>query len=70
MEIAIINEDSNFEFTIEKNQNNSYEVRFIFNPSELEGLIYKSLILSLKGFKEKLELFITAEMKYCHYFDA
>ena len=62
LEIAIINEDSNFEFTIEKNQNNSYEVRFIFNPSELEGLIYKSLILSLKGFKEKLELFITAEI--------
>ena len=62
LEITIINEDSNFEFTIEKNQNNSYEVRFIFNPSELEGLIYKSLILSLKGFKEKLELFITAEI--------
>ena len=62
LEIAIINEDSNFECTIEKNQNNSYEVRFIFNPSELEGLIYKSLILSLKGFKEKLELFITAEI--------
>jgi hypothetical protein len=62
LEIALINEDSNFECTIEKNQNNSYEVRFIFNPSELEGLIYKSLILSLKGFKEKLELFITAEI--------
>ena len=62
LEIAIINEDSNFECTIEKNQNNCYEVRFIFNPSELEGLIYKSLILSLKGFKEKLELFITAEI--------
>ena len=62
LEIAIINEDSNFECTIEKNKNNSYEVRFIFNPSELEGLIYKSLILSLKGFKEKLELFITAEI--------
>ena len=62
LEIVLINEDSNFEFTIEKNQNNSYEVRFIFNPSEFEGLIYKSLILSLKGFKEKLELFITAEI--------
>ena len=62
LEIAIINEDSNFECTIEKNQNNSYEVSFIFNPSELDGLIYKSLILSLKGFKEKLELFITAEI--------
>lgn len=62
LDIAIINEDSNFECTIEKNQNNSYEVRFIFNPSELEGLIYKSLILSLKGSKEKLELFITAEI--------
>jgi hypothetical protein len=62
LEIVLINEDSNFECIIEKNQNNSYEVRFIFNPSELEGLIYKSLILSLKGFKEKLELFITAEI--------
>ncbi len=65
LQINLVNSDSNFSYKIEKNKKGNektYLLSFILSTDQTEGFIHKSLFLEIDGFKERLELYITAEI--------
>lgn len=65
LQLKLINTDSSFSYKIEKSvadANTSYTLSFVYTPEQTEGFLFKSLFLTVDGFEEKLEFYITAEI--------